>query len=89
MKKLKSIEINELANGQAFADGVYRKLAETEYTDDDSELIRERLIEPMDYYDVLKTARRMAQAANCSLVNYVALNAEVPFVESLAKMKKG
>ena len=75
MRKLKSIEINELPDGRAFAEGVYVRRAEVKYEGHEGELYRERIIWPIEYQKCRREAERMASAANVSLFDYVALSA--------------
>ena len=88
MSKVLAIEIQVRESDETYFANYMYDTHEDQYTNDPDDVYRLNCVEPnVNYESVLREARKHAQANNVKLIDHVRLQAQVPFVESLALMK--
>ena len=90
MSKVLAIEVSVRESDETyFANYVYDN-HEDQYKHDSDTLSRINCVPPnVNYESVVREARKHARASNVKLIDHIKLQAQVPFVESLALMQKG
>lgn len=90
MDKVLAIEIHTRESDETFYANYLYDSHHDQYESDGYELTRINCVEPnVNYLSVRRDAMRRAKANNVKLIDHVKLQAGVPFVEELAKMRKG
>lgn len=89
MSKILAVEINVRESDETYFANYLKNLHDDQFTHDSERVYKENCVEPhVSYWFVHREAQKAALANNVKLIDHVKLQAGVPFVESLAQMRK-